>query len=126
MPIPGAKHGYIVLTDANNRSHVFEGQDQKGRLVASDDFNRINPQLRGNDLKKNKKRGEQSGADVCDWLSILENDARQVNSVHIKYSGLKINSNSVLRFMLQSLPDQSWYRMPRMVGWKYRLPGVEP
>jgi hypothetical protein len=125
-PIPGAKHGYIVLTDAEGQDHVFEGKNVDGRLMAVDDFKKVSKQLPGNNPKKNKKRGEKSGSDVCDWLSILENDASQVNAVDIKYNFKGPNSNSVLRFMLQSLPDQSWYKMPRMVGWKYKLPRVEP
>jgi len=35
-------------------------------------------------------------------------------------------STSALRYMLQSLPDNSWFRRRFMVGWGARLPGVEP
>lgn len=126
LPIPGAKHGYIILRDVLGFAHLFEGQNEKktGKLIAADTFNHGAALPRDLPLK-DRRDGKTTGTEVCAWLIILEIDAIRVNAANIRYRGFGPNSNSVLRFMLQSLPDQTWYHMPFMIGWKSRLPGVE-
>lgn len=126
LPIPGAKHGYLVFTDAEGIYHVFEGKNEDGRLVAVDSFNGPYRQLKADHQNKDENVGSRSGADVCSWLPILEDDAYSINFVPpIKYNLFGPNSSSVLRYMVKSLPDQSWYHKPFMVGWGSLLPGVE-
>jgi len=59
---------------------------------------------------------------VCLWSSDLFLAVARVNSAEsIRYHFYGPNSSSVLRYLLESLPERGWYHLPYMVGYKDRL-----
>jgi len=124
LHIPGARHGYIVFTDVLGAQHFFEGRHVGTKLKAADGFNG-DPVLPKDKPGVDRLDGQISGSEVCAWLTILEHDVDVVNSANISYHWWGPNSSSVLRYMLNSLPDRSWFSMPFMIGYGSRLPGIE-
>lgn len=125
--LPGARHGYIFFTDQNGAQFFFEGVRLKttGRLVASETplEDKALPQDRP--AKDRLDSSPKSGADVCTWFVTLEHDVSVVNSApEMKWRWVGPNSSSVLRYMLESLPDNTWYHLPLMIGYAHHLPGV--
>ena len=125
LNIPGAQHGYIVFTDANGSGYIFEGKKAQKQIRAVDTSSDQGPALRKDNPFKDHPDGILIGPQVCDWLTVLQNDAANVNGTNVRYHWYGPNSSSVLRYMLQSLPDQSWYQMPWMIGYGSLLPGIE-
>jgi RHS repeat-associated protein len=136
IPLPGARHGYIVFTASifgfDTSRVFFEGQKDGHRLIASGATTRkqnvplIPGYLPEDRPERDRKDGERSGVDVCLWVGILAADVVRVNSVpKIRYHWYGPNSTSVLRYMLESLPERGWYQMPFMVGYGSKLPGLE-
>ena len=128
VPIPGARHGYILfeaqyLGIFPVGKVYFEGQKDGRRLTAA---GLGDVHLRKDKPENDRLDGETSGQDVCDWFYVLEWDVAKVKATNIRYHWYGPNSSSVLRYMLESLPSQSWYHLPFMVGYGSRLPGLEP
>jgi RHS repeat-associated protein len=125
IQIKGFKHGYIVFTDPLGIPHFFEGiRGEKSKLGASESLPLDLPLPDDNPLV-DRLDGEISGPQVCGWYSILQHDVDVVNASNIRWEPGGPNSSSVLRYMLQSLPDRSWFHMPYMIGYGHRLPGIE-
>lgn len=73
---------------------------------------------------KDTFEGKISGAGVCSWFGTLSADVQTINSAQdISYKGGP-NSSSVLRYLLESLPDMPWYFKPFMNGYASSIPGV--
>lgn len=127
LHLPGARHGYILWTGQDGGQRFFEGVRLKptGRLIASESTP-DNPALIWDNPDGDRLDSRpRSGADVCAWLVILEHDVSVVNSApEMKWRWFGPNSSSVLRYMLESLPDHSWYHLPLMIGYAHHLPGV--
>jgi hypothetical protein len=72
--------------------------------------------------------GEQitSGANVWNWANILQGDVMRLNSIKsVTYNKYGPNSNSVLRYFLESLPSMRWVTdLPFLIGYGTRIPGV--
>ena len=124
IPFPGNRHGYIVFT-VGLLQFYFEGRKVKNKLTAVDTSNPLDTRLLDDNPSQDRLDGQISGPNVCSWLSILQHDADVVNAASINYHWWGPNSSSVLRYMLESLPDRSWFQMPFMVGYGSRLPGIE-
>lgn len=121
IPIPGARHGYIVFTFYGER-WFFEGQHVGKYLKA---VGTALGYLRADNPERDHLAGQISGAEVCAWFTILMHDVDVVNDANIRYNLFGPNSSSVLRYMLESLPESWWYRIPFMIGYGSRLPGIE-
>ena len=125
--IPGAQHGYILFVDPSGDAYVFEGKKDGYTLTAVDTSSdpSLVPALAKDDPSHDHLDGRHIGPEVCDWLTILQQDASEVNAASIHYHWYGPNSNSVLRYLLESLPNQNWYKMPLMIGYNSLLPGIE-
>jgi RHS repeat-associated protein len=120
--MPGALHGYILFLDMYGQNVYYaEGQHQGKLLQAYVGLGE--GALPGEIPTKNHLDGSRSGLDVCFWLGSLKRDAEWINDLDIPYRWRGPNSNSVLSYMLNSLPDTSWFNMPFMVGYGTRLVG---
>ena len=104
---------------------VFEGEHSGTQLTAVDTYTGDGPALPRDNPFRDHLDGTLTGPEVCDWLAILDGAASNINGANICYRGFGPNSNSALRYMLGSLPDQTWYHMPWMIGWGSLLPGIE-
>jgi hypothetical protein len=127
--LPGARHGFIDFTDSSG--DIFIGEGQKwGRFLGAY-FGDLGPSssLPGSLPLDNPSvdhlDGTDSGPQVCSWEAILAADAANVDSQSIRYHWWGPNSSSVLRYMLESLPDTAWFTMPWMIGFGALLPGIE-
>ena len=125
--IPGARHGYIRFIDQFGGQTVFEGI-HSGNSVTASTGPFVTDALKADKPFKHNNHfdGDITGPEICDWLGILQNDVATVNGAPtIHYNPFGTNSSSVLRYMLQSLPNQAWYGMPWMIGYGSLLPGIE-
>jgi hypothetical protein len=65
---------------------------------------------------------------VCAALAILDADANKINGANITYRDFGPNSNTALRYFLQSLSSllgSSWYSIPgSLLGYNSGLPGL--
>jgi RHS repeat-associated protein len=131
FPIPvigtliGARHGYIIFTNQLGLPIYFEAIRGKHLKLEATEALPLNLPLPDDNPLVDHSAGQMTGPQVCDWLSILEHDVDVVNAANLHWVILGPNSSSVLRYMLESLPDRSWYHLPKMVGYNVRLPGIE-
>jgi RHS repeat-associated protein len=125
LNIPGAQHGYIVFEEANGNVDYFEGQNINWTVKASGPTTPY-PRLTADVQTNNHFDGGKTGPEVCDWLTTLNQDVNNVNNApSIPYYAFGPNSSSVLGYFLSTLPDyKSWVKMPWMIGFGSRLPGV--
>jgi hypothetical protein len=123
LNLPGAQHGYIEFIDASGAEFFAEGYKQGKTLEGG--YRPNGQQLPRDNPLKDHYDGGLSGSDVCKWGARLSGDADTVNDAGIRYHWYGPNSSSVLRYMLNSLPDTSWFNMPWMIGYGSLLPGIE-
>jgi len=127
IPIPGARHGYIVFKvnflSIELATFFFEGQEGPGHVLTAAGIG--DNHLDADNPQKDRFDGDAKGLQVCSWIGFLQAAAERVKSAHIHYKWLGPNSSSVLRYMLERLPDHSWFHKPRMVGYNSKLPGIE-
>jgi hypothetical protein len=125
--IPGARHGYIVFKvnflSIELATFFFEGQEGPGHVLTAAGIG--DNHLDADNPQKDRFDGDAKGLQVCSWIGFLRAAAERVKSAHIHYKWLGPNSSSVLRYMLERLPDHSWFHKPRMVGYNSKLPGIE-
>ena len=122
--IPINLHGYLDLTTPFG-SYIFEGLHVGNLLQAGSDG--------GNNPGVDQNDGSINGPWVCGALPTLDTDETKINGANISYSGIGgPNSNSALRYMLQSLnifsAPTSWYSIPfpmQVFGYWTLLPGLE-
>jgi hypothetical protein len=128
--VGGFAHAYIVFTDSANPNLpvFFEGQENSNKnliAVGAIGSGPPNGHLSSDKPANDTPEGSTSSAAVCNWLSILQNDVKTVNSAPaIPYSIWGPNSNSVLAYFLSTLPNTKWYQNPSLVGFGDCLPGV--
>jgi RHS repeat-associated protein len=129
LNLPGAQHGFIEFTAADGTVDFAEGQ-KNGSLVgayAGDTGGQLagdTKVVNGVVVPNGNLDGQETGSQVCGWLSTLESDASAVNQQSIGYHWWGPNSSSVLSYMLNSLPDTSWFSLPWMIGYGSKLPGI--
>ena len=124
-------HGYLDLTSPLGIL-IFEGLHIGSLIKAGGGplgvFDPNKPSQDTND-------GSITGTYVCGAAGILESDVWNINNAkNITYEPLGPNSNSVLRYMLQSInyltfpTGLPWYTIPitmQFAGYYVLLPGVE-
>jgi RHS repeat-associated protein len=123
-------HGALDFTwtvGTSNVLYVAEGYPNSHNQLVAEVALGIGPV--GNTPGGGSNDGSITGPQVCGALDILETAAFQINSANITYNNWGPNSNSVLRYMLQSLNSllgSSWYSIPwTLVGYNTLLPGLE-
>jgi RHS repeat-associated protein len=128
-PIAGAVggvHTYVMFEDEAGERTFVEGANVNGTLLVI-----TSGVPSGNDHpERDQTVGSRSGREVCDWLTFMRPRIRDVNQARLPYPafGIGPNSNTVLRYILDALPTQRWYRVqPQMIasGWFRRLPKLE-
>ena len=109
---------------------VIEGWDTQligGLLQVTVQPGNIGPV--GNVAGTGTNDGTINGPQVCAALATLQTDAATINGANISYVITGPNSNSALRYMLQSLQSllgSSWYSIPgTLFGYNTLLPGLE-
>lgn len=124
--LPINLHGYLDLTNGDD-STFFEGLHAPGNLLKAGSGTGNNPSVNQND-------GSISGPAVCSAFYTLSHDEAEINGApNITYNGrMGPNSNSVLRYMLQSLniigSPSAWYTVPfamQVFGYWKAIPGLE-
>jgi hypothetical protein len=124
----GLAHGYLDLTNSSQPglSQIIEGQDNNGTLKAVDAAYSGPPDgyLSSDKPTQNTYDGSISGAAVCGLAATLAADVSTIDSANAAYSKFGPNSNSALRYFLQSLPSSSWANVPFLWGYNTSIPGV--
>lgn len=125
----GIAHGYLSMTYSNlpGYTSIFEGQWQGDDLKGY--AGKLGLRSYPSDNPKNDSTGETMvGPQVCAFAGVLNVDVDELNNLNIVYKKLGPNSNSFLRYMLQSLPGGvgNYFVVPFLWGFNARLPGLDP
>jgi len=117
-------HLFLDFTPAYGPSQMVEGE-HTGKLLTA---------TTNGDSTFGHGDGPVQGPAVCAALPILAADVSRINGGNITYSALGPNSNSAMRYMLQSISYLTalfgqWYGVPDVIlstgGYYAPLPGVE-
>jgi RHS repeat-associated protein len=125
-------HGSLYWTSSIGSTlvaqDVIEGYvSNAGLLNAAVQPGNIGPV--GNPAGTGTNDGTTKGPQVCAALTTLQTDVGNINGANITYNRFGPNSNSALRYMLQSLQSllgSTWYNIPwTLVGYGTKLPKLE-
>ena len=139
--VGGAAHTYIAETDTSLPGQIeyFEGQRSQYTTPqgTSDLLQGYYGYTKGplgaypsDNPASNTPEGTLSGSQYCGLTATLANDVSKINSANIAYGLLGPNSNSVLRYFIQSLPvppSGIWYQLAtlaNLIGFPTSLPGL--
>ncbi len=111
---PPAYHAYLYFTSSDGTADIIEGYRNPSNYLS---VSIGTSGLPSDNPSKDPSAGSISGAYVCAWFATLESDRSNVNGAGIIYNKYGPNSNSVLAYMLSSLPStdssgSAWYSLP--------------